>query len=73
VRAAKLVCLCVSYDEKGHPIEERVSFHATAIGEILNLWNLESPDKPLEIENLQSYEDFLVNGVGAHLLPLPEN
>jgi len=71
VRAAKLGRLYVPYNEKGHPIEERVGRHVTAIGEILNSWNLENPDKPIEIENLPGYEDLQTKGVGAYLLPLP--
>lgn len=71
VRAAKLGRLYVPYDEKGHPIEERVGRHVTAIGEILTSWNLENPDKPIEVENMPGYEDLQSNGVGAYLLPLP--
>jgi hypothetical protein len=70
VRAAKLGRLYVPYDENGHPIEERVGRHIAGIGEIMNSWNLEHPEAPLECENLPSYQELLTNGVGAYLLPL---
>jgi hypothetical protein len=70
VRAAKLGRLYVPYDENGHPLEERVGRHVTAIGEILTSWNLEHPEAPLEVENIPGYEDLLTKGVGAYLLPV---
>ncbi len=71
VRAEKLGRLYVPYDEKGHPLEERVGRHVTAISELMNSWNLEHPEKPLEFEGLPGYEDFLTKGIGLFLLPLP--
>ncbi len=69
VRAANLGRLYVPYDEHGHPIEERVGRHVTAIGEILTSWNLEHPEMPLEVEGVPDYEGLLTKGVGAYLLP----
>jgi hypothetical protein len=70
VRAAKLGRLYVPYDENGHPIEERVGRHVTAIAEIINSWNWEHPETPLEFDNIPSYEDLLSKGLGAYLLPV---
>jgi hypothetical protein len=71
VRAEKLGRLYVPYDENGHPLEERVGRHVAAISELMNSWNLEHPEKPLEVEGLPGYEDFLTKGIGAVLLPVP--
>lgn len=71
VKAAKLGRLYVPWDENGHPIEERVGRHVTAIGEILNSWNIEHPEQPIEVDNIPSYEDMLSKGVGGFLLPPP--
>ncbi len=71
VRAEKLGRLYVPYDESGHPLEERVGRHVAAISELMNSWNLEHPEKPLEVEGLPGYEDFLTKGIGAFLLPVP--
>mgnify|MGYP000847520868 FL=1 len=73
VRAAKLGRLYVPYDENGHPIEERVGRHVTAIAEIINSWNWEHPETPLEFDNIPSYEDLLNKGLGAYLLPLQKD
>jgi len=70
VRAAKLGRLYVPYDENGHPIEERVGRHVTAIAEIINSWNWEHPETPLEFDNIPGYEDLLSKGLGAYLLPV---
>lgn len=69
VRAAKLGRLYVPYDEHGHPLEERVARHVTAISELMNSWNLEHPEMPLEVDGVPDYDGLLTKGIGAYLLP----
>lgn len=70
VKAAKLGRLFVSYDENGHPLEERVGRHLSGITEIAKAFSKERPDTPLIIENVPTYEELLNKGLGSFLIPL---
>ena len=70
VKAQALGRLYVPFDETGHPIEQRVGRHLTAIGEFAFALSMEYPDKPLDIGDIPLYEDLMESGVGAFLLPV---
>lgn len=67
VRAQKLGRLYVPYDEKGHPLEERVGRHLAGILELAFTWTLNNADRPLEFTGLPGYAELQDKGVGAWL------
>lgn len=67
VQAAKLGRLYVPYDENGHPIEERVGRHTTAICTFINNLNMLYPDKTVGFSGIPSYQEILKNGYGYYL------
>ena len=71
VKAQKLGRLYVPFDEKGHPIEERVGRHLTAIVEFAFAMSSEYPDQPLEFEGVPEYLALAERGVGAFLRTAP--
>lgn len=70
VKAAKLGRLFVPYDDNGHPIEERVGRHITAINEIAKAYTNENEANSLVINNIPEYDSLLKNGLGYYLNPL---
>lgn len=69
VKAQKLGRLFVPFDEKGHPIEERVARHVTAILDFVKVFTNENPQNTIIINNIPSYEELNTNGLGQYLLP----
>jgi len=72
VKAQKLGRLYVPFDEKGHPIEERVGRHLTAIGEFALAMSTEYPERPIGLSGVPGYEELVAKGLGAFLKPLAE-
>lgn len=70
VRAQKLGRLYVPYDEKGHPIEERVGRHLAGVSELALSWTLDNPDRPLEFSGLPGFAEIQETGLGAWLKPV---
>jgi len=70
VKAQKLGRLFVPFDEKGHPIEERVGRHVTALMDYAKIFTEQNIDKPIRIKNIPNYEDILNKGIGEYLLPV---
>jgi hypothetical protein len=70
VKAQKLGRLYVPFDENGHPIEERVGRHLSAISEFALAMSSEYPERPIEINGIPAYHEILQSGLGAYLLPL---
>jgi len=68
VKAYKLGRLYVDYPEAGHPMEERVGRHITAIGAIINAYNMLEKGKYLRAENLPQYNDLQTKGLGSYLI-----
>ncbi len=68
VRAQALGRLYVPFDERGHPIEERVGRHLTAIGEFALAMSGEYPDRPIELSGVPGYDELAEKGLGAFLL-----
>lgn len=48
-------------------MEHRVGRHITGLVELINAYNMEYPDKTIELANLPSYDDVMANGVGKYL------
>jgi len=71
VKAQALGRLYVPFDEKGHPIEERVGRHLSGISEFAFALSSERPDRPLELSGVPEYGELLEKGLGAFLKPLP--
>ena len=71
VRAQALGRLYVPFDERGHPIEERVGRHLAAITEFAFVLSMDHPDRPLELLDVPEYPALLEQGVGAFLKPAP--
>ncbi|PKL75363.1 MAG: succinylglutamate desuccinylase [Candidatus Melainabacteria bacterium HGW-Melainabacteria-1] len=70
VKAQKLGRLYVPYDEKGHPLEERVGRHLAGIAELAFSWTLNNDDKPLEFIGIPSFAELQASGLGAWLKPV---
>lgn len=70
VRAQKLGRLYVPYDEKGHPLEERVGRHLAGISELAFSWTLDNADRPLEFAGLPGFAELQETGLGAWLKPV---
>lgn len=67
VRAQALGRLYVPFDERGHPIEERVGRHLTAIVEFTLAMSGEYPDRPIGLSGVPGYEELAGKGLGAFL------
>lgn len=67
VEAAKLGRLYVPYDENGHPLEERVGRHLSAIVQLIQVMGENEPDKEIQVENIPVYADLMENGIGNYL------
>jgi len=67
VRAQALGRLYVPFDEWGHPIEERVGRHLTAITEFAFAMSGEYPDRPIELSGVPGYDELAEKGLGAFL------
>jgi hypothetical protein len=70
VKAQALGRLYVPFDESGHPIGQRVGRHLTGISEFAFALSMEYPDKPLEIDDIPSYDELAQSGVGPFLKPV---
>lgn len=67
VYAESLGFLYVPYDEKGHPIEERVGRHNQGLIEFVKAYNGENPDEMVVFENLPTYEELFLSSDGSDL------
>ena len=70
VKAQALGRLYVPFDESGHPIGQRVGRHLAGIAEFAFALSMEYPDKPLEIDDIPSYDELMQSGVGPFLKPV---
>ena len=70
--AYKLGRLFVSYDENGHPLEDRVGRHMASILQFATVMGGNEPEKEIIITNVPSYYDLIENGVGHYLLEIKE-
>ena len=67
IKAGKLGRLFVPFDEKGHPLEERVGRHVTSFLELVKSMGELEEDKAMEIENVPRIDDLYKNGIGFYL------
>ena len=67
VKAQKLGRLYVRFDERGHPLEERVGRHLAAIEEFAFALVLEYPQYGMVFEGIPEYYDLQERGIGAFL------
>lgn len=67
VKARKLGRLFVPYDEKGHPLEERVGRHLAGLSELAFAWTMNSPDRPLEYSGTPTFDDLANGSLGTWL------
>lgn len=70
VKAAKLGRLFVPFDEDGHPLEERVGRHLTALNELAIAYSNMNEDLPIIMENVPDFEKLQSEGIGSYLNPL---
>ena len=69
VRAAEHGRLYVPFDEKGHPLSERVARHITGVKEFYTVFGEQNPDKNIDIKGIPNYEDMINHGLGEYLQP----
>lgn len=69
MKAAQLGRLFVPFDETGHPIEERVGRHLTAINEFITVFTEMYPQTPVVVHDIPLLEDIERDGLGSFLLP----
>lgn len=70
VQAAKLGRLFVPFDEKGHPLEERVGRHTTAVAAYLEALGRYKPEADMAVEGIPKLPELMAEGVGAFLKPV---
>jgi hypothetical protein len=69
VRAKALGRLFVPFDEKGHPLEERVGRHITSVVEFSKVFSSSNPDREISIQGIPAYTEIQEKGIGNYLLP----
>ena len=67
VKSAGLGMLYVPYDEKGHPIEERVGRHLQGIIEYTNAYSDQYTDAPVRFSGVPTYEELFSSSDGSDL------
>lgn len=67
VEAARLKRLFVPFDDAGHPLVHRVARHLATIEEIVNAYNEDRKDRPLEVSGLPPYAELRKRGLAAYL------
>jgi len=71
-QAVKLGRLFVSFDETGHPLEQRVGRHLAGVLEFARAFSKIYQDKPIIISNVPGYDELQKNGIGRYLLPVKQ-
>lgn len=67
VKAAKLGRLFVPFDENGWPLKVRVARHVAGLQAIFTAYTSLTPDKPLVISSLPTYDELAKNGLEKFL------
>jgi hypothetical protein len=63
VKAAKLGRLFVPFDESGWPLKLRVARHVAGLQAIFGAYTTQTPDRPLVIGSLPTYDELTANGL----------
>ncbi|MEA4883908.1 MAG: succinylglutamate desuccinylase/aspartoacylase family protein [Clostridia bacterium] len=71
VKAAELGRLYVPFDSHGHPIEERVGRHMSALAAIWRNAEFVGSMLPIEVEGLPDFAEIMEEGYGHFLNPAP--
>lgn len=67
-KAKESGALRIAYrEDTGEPMAHRVGRHITGIVELINAYNMDNPDRMIEMANLPSYDEMMANGVGQYL------
>jgi hypothetical protein len=72
LRAAKNKRVFCFYDETGKPLQLRVAQKLAFMKSLQDAWAYTSPDKPLVIENLPTYNEVKDQGIGKFLAVVDE-
>jgi len=67
VKAVGSKRLFVEFDEKGHPLTERVSRHLAGIEEFLKAYSEANPGRPISAVSIPSPEEIMTGGLGKFL------
>lgn len=73
VKAQKLGRLFVPFDEKGHPLDERVSRHVGSVVELIKVMGENEPEKEIVVENVPTISEIKENGIGNYLNKVTKN
>jgi hypothetical protein len=65
LRAGKAGLLYWPIDEKGWPIDVRVSRHVTTIAKVFEVMGFMDPQKSIVVEGLPGYQELIEKGTGA--------
>ncbi|MDR3673608.1 MAG: succinylglutamate desuccinylase/aspartoacylase family protein [Holophaga sp.] len=66
VRAAKLGRLFVPFDQNGWPLKVRVARHVAGLQAIFKAYSSHSPQRPVLLGPLPSYDEMVANGLGKY-------
>ena len=66
-QAAKLGRLFVPFDTKGHPLDQRIARHVSAIHELIKVHAQKNPQNAVILGNIPSYRDLTKKGAGSYL------
>lgn len=69
LKAAGMGRLFVDFDEKGHPLSERVSRHLAGVEEFFRAYSEAFPDQPIVPEKFPNAEEVMAQGIGWFLNP----
>lgn len=67
VNSGKMGFLYVPYDDKGHPIEERVGRHLQGVIEFTNAYNNKYEDKQIVYSNVPTYQEVYLDAEESKL------
>lgn len=73
VKAQKLGRLFVPFDDKGHPLDERVSRHVGGVVELIKVMGENEPEKEIIVENIPTISEIRENGIGNYLKKVTKN
>ena len=68
MKAQKLGRLYVPFDEGGHPLEERVGRHSSAMQSVIRaIEYFFDYDQTIRVTGVPGYQELMDNGLGAYL------
>ena len=67
LQALESGALRIEYEPTGEPLKRRVGRHVEGFKSILDAYNEFHPERPIQLDNLPSYQDLQNNGLGHYL------